>query len=410
MEAHTEHEIDLAGGTPAFPSSPARMAALAAAGTGAFLNLYTPQPLLPTLARSFQASPGEVGRTVGATTLAVALSAAFAGRLSDRFGRRRAIVVSLFGLAATTLLCSQASGLSELVAFRFLVGLFMPGVIASAMAYIAEEWGDQAPRAMALYVTSTVFGGFLGRMVAGLVGDQGNWRLSFGVVGALTLAAAATVARWLPSSRARSTSAQEGDLLTEIVHHAGNPRLLASWAAGFGVLFSLVGTFTFLPFHLAAAPYSLGPASQGAIFLVYLLGLVVTPLSGRWVERYGATPTVIAATAASCLGVLLTLSGPLAAVVAGLALCASGVFVCQATASQFVARSADRSRSVASGLYVASYYAGGSVGAALSGFAWHLGGWAGCVALVVLVQAGVAGVVAVGWRESESPVEASAAG
>ncbi|HXP90616.1 MAG TPA: MFS transporter [Fibrobacteria bacterium] len=385
-------------------SSFLRLSILAVAGVCAFLNLYAAQPLLPTLAQVFQASPERISLTVSATTFAVALSAPFFGMLSDRYGRRKIMVVSLFGLAIPTLMAATSQSLRELVLWRFLTGIFMPGIIASAMAYIAEEWKRGAAQAMAIYVTSTVLGGFLGRMGAGFFCEHGTWQVSFAVLGATTFAGAVAVWRWLPASSSVVATGNVTAWWSEVGHHLGNPRLLATFAVGFGVLFSLVATFTYLTFHLAASPYFLGPTQQGMIFCVYLLGLVATPASGNWIQRFGAANAVLGAVAISCIGVLLTLATPLPVVVAGLALCTSGVFVCQAAASNFVGQVADRSRSVAAGLYVSCYYTGGSAGAVVSGLAWNRGGWAACVALVVAVQFACAAVVALLWRAPESLV------
>ena len=375
-----------------------RLVAVVVAGVCAFLNLYAPQPLLPTLAQAFHVGAGRIGLVVSATTLGVALSAPFMGMLADRFGRRTILVISLFGLAIPTAMVSTTGSLEAMVVWRFLVGIFMPGIIASAIAYIAEEWREDAPKAVATYVTSTVFGGFVGRVATGFIAEHGGWRLSFLVLGATTLLGAILVQRWLPASRGFVPEKHWWRGLLDIGHHLGNPVLLATYAVGFSVLFSLVATFTYVTFHLAAPPYKLGPAQQGMIFFVYLVGLFVTPASGGWIQRFGAAQAVLGAIAFSCLGVLLTLARPLPLVIAGLALCSSGVFVCQAAASNFVGQAADRSRSVAVGLYLSFYYAGGSAGAFVPGWVWDRAGWPGCVALVVVVQLLCAGIVTVFWR------------
>ena len=73
-------------------------------------------------------------------------------------------------------------------------------------------------------------------------------------------------------------------------------------------------------------------------------------------------------------------------------------FRAQAAATGMVARSAERARSLASGLYNAAYYAGGAVGAVAAGFVYARLGWAGAVGAVVLALAltGLAGWR--GWR------------
>src|ERR1700692_195354 len=112
--------------------------AITLAGIAAFFNLYATQPLLPLFEQIFHASKSEVGRTVSAATLGVALSAPFCGALAERAGRRKVIVLSIFLLALPTILASTAGSLSQLVFWRFLQGLVMPGIFGVTIAYIAE--------------------------------------------------------------------------------------------------------------------------------------------------------------------------------------------------------------------------------------------------------------------------------
>jgi hypothetical protein len=58
---------------------------------------------------------------------------------------------------------------------------------------------------------------------------------------------------------------------------------------------------------------------------------------------------------------------------------------------------AKEGRSSAFGLYATSYYAGGSAGAFITGIAWTLAGWTGCVATIVAMQLIIAGIVAAAW-------------
>ncbi len=86
-----------------------RRLAVTLVGFCAFLQLYTPQSLLPTFAVEFGLGPAAVGLLVSATTLAVAFTAPFAGVIADRFGRRRIIVASVFALVFPTVMLA-ASG------------------------------------------------------------------------------------------------------------------------------------------------------------------------------------------------------------------------------------------------------------------------------------------------------------
>ncbi len=356
------------------------------AGFCAFTSLYATQPLLPLLARIFGASAIRVSLTVTAATLGVALAAPLAGGVSDRYGRKRTIVWSSAALGLCTLLSAFSPGLNALIAWRFLQGVLTPGIFAVTVAYIHDEWTSGSGRATAAYVTGTVLGGFFGRFVSGFIASHAPWQAVFVVLGLCNLAGAAAIWRWLPleTRRARGHSSAG---LAAIREHLKNARLTATYAAGFCVLFSLTSTFTYITFYLAAPPFHLPPSWLGSLFFVYLIGAAITPLSGRWIDRYGQRAAVSVAMAIGIGGIALTLIQNLWAIVAGLAICSTGVFIAQAAASSYIGIAAERNRALAVGLYVTFYYAGGSAGAALPGFLWRSGGWPACVALIAAVQA-----------------------
>ena len=171
--------------------------------------------------------------------------------------------------------------------------MFTPGVFAVTVAYIQEEWaGEGAGSATAAYVTGTVIGGFSGRFVSGLVAAHFNWHWSFVALGLLGLAAASILWRWLPVERRFVRASSSDSRLAAASDHVRNRRLIATFAAGFCVLFSLIGTFTYVTFYLAAPPFQLSPAGLGSLFFVYLIGAVITPVV-RTCDRSARTQAVV---------------------------------------------------------------------------------------------------------------------
>jgi YNFM family putative membrane transporter len=163
-------------------------------------------------------------------------------------------------------------------------------------------------------------------------------------------------------------------------------------------LFSHVGTFTYASFYLARHPFNLSSAALGNVFFVYLLGCVVTPLAGRFLDRHGFRRTVLLSVGMSAAGLCLTLIPLVSIVIVGLALFSSGIFVSQSAATVLTGRVAARARSAAAGLYVTFYYAGGSVGAMATGWFWSIGGWPACVALFCGIILATLGFSALGGR------------
>jgi YNFM family putative membrane transporter len=173
-------------------------------GVIAFLDLYCTQPLLPMLSRVFHASEGRVSLTISASTLGVAISAALLAIFAERVDRKRTIVSSMAALAVCTLMTATATSLPALAVWRFLQGLLTPGIFIIAIAYITEEWPALlVPRVMSIYVASTVFGGFVGRVSGGLLAERYGWRAVFLVLGALGFVGAVTTQRILRAARPR---------------------------------------------------------------------------------------------------------------------------------------------------------------------------------------------------------------
>ncbi|MCE5243660.1 MAG: MFS transporter [Syntrophobacteraceae bacterium] len=374
----------------ALTAAPARIGTVAAlfiTGFATFLNVYVTQPLLPEFRQVFSASELLVSLTVSAPVLAVAMAAPLVGLMADAVGRKRVIVAAMLGLAVPSTLAATASDLGQLIVWRFLQGIFVPGIIAVTIAYISEESPRRSVGAtMAVYVTGTVVGGFAGRYFAGIAATHWGWRSAFLGIGAFTLIGALATWWLLPRSTRFVRQNNAAAALRSMGRHLRNPQLLATYAVGFNVLFSMVAAFTYVNFYLADEPFSLGPAALATIFSVYLLGAVVTPVAGRLLDRIGFRRMLLCSVGLSSAGMLMTLFHYLPAVIAGLALEATGVFACQSASSGHVGNAAGEARSSAAGLYVTLYYFGGFAGSILPGFLWDRAGWLGCVALILCMQ------------------------
>ena len=376
-----------------------RRAAVGIPGFWAFFNLYGPQSLLPLLANEFGASPGEISLIVTATALAIAISAPFAGALADVLGRKRVIAAAMIISTIPLVLMAFAPSLHALILWRFALGLVLPPIFTVVVAYIGEEWpAGEAMGAMGLYMAATSFGGFAGRFVSGLLADLTSWRTCFLIVAAATLLSGLAVAAILP--RERNFTRSEGLAASgrQMLGHLRNPQLLATYAVGFGTLFTFVALFTYVNFLLAAPPFNLSPTLLGAIFVTYLAGAAAVLGLGRAVAWLGRRTLVIAAIGIWMCGALLTLAPSLPMIVFGLAVAASGGFMVQATSTGYVALTAQSGRTSAVGLYATTYYVGGSAGAVLPGLTWAVGGWPAVVAMAVAMLTLMATVVAIFWK------------
>lgn len=374
-------------------------------GAFAFLDLYCTQPMLPMLSQFFHVTEAQVGITISASTVGVAVSAILLALFGERFPRKPFILGSMALLGGFSVLTATAHALSALAVWRLLQGLATPGIFIITIAYITEEWPAlHVPRVMSAYVAGTVFGGFVGRLLGGIIADHFGWNAVFVVLGSLELLGVALVATLLAPARPRTLRHTAQSVLQPIWANLRNPRLLATFLIGFCMLFTLISTFNFVTFYLAAKPFLLSTSELSSLFAVYLVGLLATLGVGNILSRIGLRKGMLLAVGLGIAGIALTLIHSLAIVGLGLAAASSGVFIAQTCANSFIRDAAPMGGRVsAAGMYICCYYIGGTVGGMLPGLVWRAAGWPGCVALIAAVLL-VAGVTTwFGWRHRPVP-------
>src|SRR5215470_6348303 len=382
---------------------------LAAGLTGycAFINLYSPQAILPLLAKEFDASAAQVSTIITVSTLAVALTAPFTGAVADVLGRKRVIIAAMFALVIPTVMVALSTSLTALIFWRAVQGLVLPPIFAVMVAYIGDELPrHEATTVAGIYSSGSSLGGFSGRLFTGVLADLINWRAGFMALAAIAFVGAIAVAFLLPHEQKFVRS--EGLLASnkQMLAHLRNRQLIATYAVGFGILFNFIATFTYVSFYLAAPPFNLSASWLGAIFVVYVLGSLLTPWTGWAVARFGRRRFTVRVIAIWVLGIALTLAPSLPLIIAGLAISAACGLICQAISTGYVTVTAKAGRSSAVGLYVTSFYVGGSFGAALGGLAWNYGAWPACVVLVVAMLAIMSLIVIFAWtRRAPAPTE-----
>jgi predicted MFS family arabinose efflux permease len=375
-----------------------RALAVATAGFSAFVNLYSPQALLPELAGEFHVGPGEISSLMTASTAAIALSAPFTGAFADVLGRKRLIVAAMFAITVPTVIMTFAATVPQLVLWRFVQGLLVPPIFTVTVAYIGDEWPPRdVARVAGLYVTGASIGGFSGRFIPGILTDVIGWRSAIQVIALITLVAAIIVTLILPRERQFVRSGGLLLSLSQMFRHFRDRRLVATFAIGFGVLFNFIAAFTYVSFHLAGAPYFFSPTLLGALFFTYLVSSPLLPWTGRAIALFGRRRFVLGTIAVWIVGALLLLAPPVWIIVSGLTLCAVCGMLCQTISTGYVTLTAKEGRSSAVGLYASIFYIGGSAGAFLTGIAWTTAGWSGCVAVIVAMQLIMAIIVVAAW-------------
>ena len=367
---------------PALPTTQLLVFGVVAA---AFTNIYITQPVLPVISAEFGVDAAGASLTVSAAILGIALSNLPFGRLGDRYPLRPLILSGGAMVALAGMLCALTESFSLLVAARFAQGLFIPALTTCVAAYLANSLPvERLNVVMGAFVSASVVGGLGGRLLGGYLHPPLHWRYAFVSAAILLVVAVLAAARWLPKVNERPHH-PEGEV--------GFRNLLSSWsvlrlyAVAFGAFWVFSATFNFLPFHLSEPPISASTNLITSLYVAYLIGAVMGPLSGRLANRFGTGRTM--ALGAVVLGISMAglLAPSLPVVVLALLGSCAGFFTTHAAASGALNSRLTASRGRGNALYVLFYYVGGAVGITASGYAWRHGGWPAVLALNGLVLA-----------------------
>jgi predicted MFS family arabinose efflux permease len=343
------------------------------------VDLFGTQAILPALARSYGVTPAAMGLAVNASTFGMAVAGLGVASFSRRIDRRRAILAALTLLAVPTALLAIAPDLWTFALLRVAQGLCMAAAFGLTLAYLGEHCAAaEAGGAFAAYIAGNVASNLFGRLFAAAVADHLGLAATFAALAALNLAGAALVRVGLTHATPPAREAARAPRAVFAAHLA-DPRLRAALGIGFCILFAFIGTFTYVNFVLVRAPLALDQMALGFVYLVFLPSIATTLAAGAVVRRLGTRAALWTGLGIAGVGLPLLVLPSLPAVLAGLGLVAAGTFFAQATATGFVSRAA-MDRGAGSGLYLASYFAGGLVGSAILGQVFDGVGWSACVA------------------------------
>jgi MFS family permease len=257
-------------------------------------------PLLPFYATRLHATPETVGRLIAAFSIAQLVSAPLWGRVSDRYGRRPALLIGLGASAVAYAVFGFADAVWLLFASRVVQGAG-GGTTGVAQAYVADtvEPKDRA-RALGWLSSATAAGVILGPAIGSFAFTLGPAAPGL-VASTLCLVNVAFAWKWLAESRPGQR--REGAAARKPIWHPAwlavrHPAQLVSrliWIYGVGMLaFSAMTSVLslYLQARFGLTEKTIGPifAYVGVLSLVMrsvLLGPIVDRIGERWTMRAG---------------------------------------------------------------------------------------------------------------------------
>ena len=341
-------------------------------------NSYYAQPLVGSIAATFEVSSTSVGLVVTASQVGYAIGLALLVPLGDLLERRRLLTLMLVCTAGCLLVMVFAPTWQILASAAVLVGLgsVVGQILVPFAAALAHE--DERGRVIGNVMTGLLLGILLSRVVAGLIAGIAGWRAVFVVATILTMFTCVLV-RLLPRSEPQAQISYR-ELLKSVIVLVREESILRSrmWFgmltyASFGVLWTSIG------FLLAGPHYGWSETRIGLFTVVGIAGALVARFAGVLADRgYAQAQTGVFAAATALSFILLAIGERhvivLALGVAVLDLGVQGTHI--SNQSVFYPLRPD-ARSRLNTAYMTTYFAAGSIGSVLSALVYPYFGWSG---------------------------------
>jgi EmrB/QacA subfamily drug resistance transporter len=145
-----------------------------------FLDATIVNVAFETISRSFHADAGRLAWVLTAYSLVFAAMLIPAGRLADRYGRKRLFLVGLWGFIVFSGLCGLAPGIGVLIAGRALQALFAALVVPTSLALLLPEFPvERRHVAVGTQASMGAVAAAVGPTLGALLIEYGSWRWVF---------------------------------------------------------------------------------------------------------------------------------------------------------------------------------------------------------------------------------------
>ena len=360
--------------------------ALFLAGFITFANLYVTQPLLPTFSEEFHVSPAVASLSLSVTTFALAVSLIIVSSLSESWGRKPLMTISIFAASIITIALAFSPNFETFLVLRVIQGIVFAGLPAIAMAYLGEEIDPPSLGvAMGLYISGNSVGGLSGRIIIGIFTDFYSWKVGMIVLGLISLIISCMFVWMLPKSKHFKPRPLQIKALTQsLIQHLKDPSMLCLYGISFVLMGSFVTLYNYIGFKLMAPPYNLSAAMVGWIFVIYLVGTFSSAWFGSLADTYGRQKMLLFSISIMLVGAIFTLNSWLLFKMIGITIFTFGFFAAHSIASGWVSKRATHDKAQASSLYLFFYYFGSSVGGTVGGIFWMNYGWIGVISMITV--------------------------
>jgi predicted MFS family arabinose efflux permease len=354
-------------------------------------NLYYCQPLLGSLAKTFNTSETGASWINICCQLGYGLGLFFVVPLGDMVSRRKLLV--RMQIAAAAALCGAAlsQSIAMLYFFSICVGIATTAcqVFVPLAAHLASD--EERGKVIGTLMGGLLSGILLSRTLSGFAADYWGWRSIYWIAAVLMIIFAILTTRFVPSEKHHFEGNYRSLMYSLFSLVRSQP--VARQSAWIGAcLFGAISAFwSTMAFFLEKPPFSYSLSVIGLFGFVGLSGAFISPLAGRLSDKKSPLFPMRWGFLAMVIGYLILFksSWSIAILIVGIMLIDMGLQAAHIPNLTRVSALQPDARTRLNTIYMTSFFIGGTLGSIIGSYAWTIAGWTGvCTVGLVLVIAG----------------------
>lgn len=251
-------------------------------------SMYLTIPLISLYSSTLNVSPNLAAWTSSIFCIFFAVGCLVYGPLSDRYGRKKIILIGMAMLTFVTPLVGLFDNIYWILAIRAFQGAVAAAFSPVALAYIPEMFPDNKKlTATGFLVTGFLMAGIVGQVISGLINQYLAWNYVFYIMGAIYLITLVLVMFLLPNDNLPRLKSSVIEAVERMASLLKIKTLILCYAVDVMFLMSMMCMYSSLGYYLSGPQFGLSSQEILYVRAAGIFGIIFAATSGFFVKKFG---------------------------------------------------------------------------------------------------------------------------
>ncbi|MBP1996046.1 MFS transporter [Paenibacillus eucommiae] len=331
-------------------------------------SLYVTIPLISMFAETYGITLTQAAAAGSVFSLGFAMGCLIYGALSEKYGRKKVILIGLIALTFISILLGMVDNFSWILLLRGMQGAAAATFSPVALAYAVEMFpAEKRVTTIGFISTGFLVAGIVGQVISSLITQQYGWNAVFYVLAVVYSVTSLLVLRFLPKGDIGQANASIWASIKQFGAVFTHKNLVLSYMVALVLLMSFVSMYTVLGGYLSGPDFGLNQQEILYVRSTGVLGMLISPFAGKLSKRFGVRRLLrgglcLAIAGLALLGVFSSLP-----ILIGMSLIfVGGIALSVPSLVSLVGQLGGKSRGIAVSVYTFILFTGTSLGPILS--------------------------------------------